>query len=123
MGKFSLGIATSTLGTKMYKKEVFVSEDMNWIQKDIEKQYNIIITSLNNIDAIMKKIISTGEMSKTTKDNLKGWSQKCSSQVLATKKRLTSFKEKLAQDKNDYKISLLDKRIEALEKKIASMNV
>ena len=72
MGKFSLGIATSTLGTKMYKKEVFVSEDMNWIQKDIEKQYNIIITSLNNIDAIMKKIISTGEMSKTTKDNLKG---------------------------------------------------
>ena len=123
MGKFSLGIATSTLGTKMSKKEVFVSEDMNWIQKDIEKQYNIIITSLNNIDAIMKKIISTVEMSKTTKDNLKGWSQKCSSQVLSTKKRLTSFKEKLAQDKNDYKISLLDKRIEALEKKIASMKV
>lgn len=123
MGKFSLGLATTVIGAKMNKKDLYVSDDMNWLQKDVEKQYNNIIDSLNIIENIMKKVLNSDELSKSARDNIKGWSQKCSSQVSATKKRLGSFHEKLEQDRNDYKISLLDKRIEALEKKIASMEI
>ena len=115
MGKYNLGVSTTEISPKINKKDLFVAQDMEWIQKDLNRQYKTISEELEAIHYLLQQLSLDDRLSKAEKNDLKGWSRKCSSQAKAT--------DKVLKDQNDYKISLLDKRIEALEKKIASMKV
>lgn len=123
MGKYNLGVSTTEISPKINKRDLFVAQDMEWIQKDLNRQYKTISEELEAIHYLLQQLSLDDRLSKAEKNDLKGWSRKCSSQAKATDKVRYSLQEKVLKDQNDYKISLLDKRIEALEKTIASMKV
>ena len=72
--KFDLGKTTVTLNDNMKNKHVYVnSTKADLIIKDIGKQFDIIVKSLNKIDTVMNKCIYKKCVKKEEVENFLGW--------------------------------------------------
>ena len=123
MKKFDLGKTTVTLNDNMKNKHVYVnSTKADLIIKDIGKQFDIIVKSLNKIDTVMNKCIYKKCVKKEEVENFLGWSKFCEKEALFLNEIKKDFIYAYKDDVKNYTIKLLDDRIAALEKTIAEMD-
>lgn len=123
MGKFNLGEATTLIGDKMSDVELYVdSTSARVLQEDIERQLDIIHSSLNSINTLMNQVVAGCAVDGSYADAFKGWAKKCSSQAITAKEKNDAFKYKYSNDVKQYTMDLLDSRIAELENQIASID-
>ncbi len=105
------------------KNNLYVNEvKLNSISKDMLEQLTVIETSLMNINNNLTKLINKKVFKGNKADTLKGLSKKAKSQASAAGKLKKSLIEDINADIQLYPIKVLDDRISALEKKIASLD-
>jgi len=122
MGKFNLGNPTTKISDNVNKNSLYLDEDkMDALVKDMEEQFNLLRDSLFNINTLLNKAVARKVVSGNSADIFKGWSRKCNSQAVAAENRKQMLLTKYNDDVKNYKISLLEKRIEALEEKLSAL--
>lgn len=122
MGKYNLGEATTQLNINMSDSELYVdSAAARSLQDDIERQLELIQSSLNKINTLMNQAVAGKAVLGSYAEAFKGWSKKCSSQAITAKEKLDAFKYKYSNDVKQYTMDLLDSRIAELENQIASI--
>ena len=105
------------------KNTLFVNEvKLNSLSKDMQKQLDVIGTSLTNINCNLNKLINKNVFKGNKADTLKGISKKAKAQASAADKLKKSLINDIAADIQLYPLKVLDERISALEKKIASLD-
>lgn len=122
MGKYNLGIASSALRNEVDKKNLYVNDaKAKNIEKDMEKQLDVIRTSLFNIHTLLNQAVNKKYVVGSRAQVFRGWAKKSKSQSLSAKRLMESLNDKYFDDVKNYPIKLLDDRIAELEKRIASM--
>lgn len=122
MGKYSLGTATTKMNAKMSKDELNLNaKKANPLEKDMEKQFDGIKSSLTAINKLLNKAVSKKVVKGGYADAFKGWAKKANAQATAAGARKKRLAAKYTEDVKNYTIKLLDNRIAELEKKIAGM--
>lgn len=105
------------------KNTLFVNEvKLNSLSKDMQKQLDVIGTSLTNINCNLNKLINKNVFKGNKADTLKGISKKAKAQASAAEKLKKSLINDITADIQLYPLKVLDERISALEKKIASLD-
>ena len=122
MGKYNLGEATTLISDKMSDIELYVdSASARVLQEDIERQLDLIQSSLSTINTLMNQAVAGGAVDGSYAEAFKGWAKKCSSQAITAKEKNDAFKYKYSNDVKQYTMNLLDSRIAELENQIASI--
>lgn len=123
MAKYSLGTATTRIKSTVSKDELHLnSVKANPIEVDMEKQFDVIITSLENLHGYMTKAANKGVVTGDYANAFKGWGKKCKSQASSAKKWKSSLKARYDADTQAYTLKLFDERISELEARIAQMS-
>ena len=123
MGKYSLGTATTKIDSKMNKDSLYINTDKFVdIQVDMNKQLEIIKSSLISISSLMNNIVKNSVVSGSYAEAFRGWAKKCSSQAKTVDERKDLLIKKYSSDVKKYTMNLLDSRIAELENQISSMS-
>ena len=123
MGKYNLGKAKVEIQNQITKDRLYVNEaKANSIVKDIDSKLDNVATSFNKINNILNRTVTMGMIKGTRGNSFKSWAKKSKSQASNALKLKEKMNEKYSDDVKDYPISLLNERIEELERKIASMS-
>ena len=108
--------------TGIDKDELFINETkMRGLAKDMQKQLEIISSSLYNISGSLNQLMSQKIVTGNRLASYKSWSKRAKAQAIAAEKLISTLTDKTNEDLQLYPIKLLDERIAELEKKIASL--
>lgn len=122
MGKFNLGDAVTKISSNVDKDNLYLDNGvMEGLVADMEQQFNILRDSLYNINTLLNKAVARKLVRGKSAEVFKGWARKCNSQAMSTEKRKNSLIQKYNDDRKNYKIQQLEKRIVALEEKMLSI--
>lgn len=103
-------------------KELYLNESKTRkVLKDMDKQLDILQESLMSIHVSLNKLVNQNIIKGKYGENIKLIVKQSKIQSDAAKKLRTTIDRKFEEDVKVYPIQLLDKRITALEEKIASM--
>lgn len=123
MGKYNLGISTSSLVSNFDKRNLSLNEKKAVkVVDDMEKQLNAISKSLAKINLLLNEAVSSKYITGTQATAFKGWAKKCKAQSGNAKKLGEKLDLSFHEDLKNYPIVLLDRRIAELEKKINSLS-
>lgn len=123
MAKYSLGTATTKMSPNVKKDELYLdASKANPLKQDMVKQFEIVATSLANINSLLTKAVNKKVVTGQYAASFKGWAKKCKTQSTNAKKRKTTLDSKYNEDVKNYTIKILGDRITALEAKIAKMS-
>ncbi len=101
------------------RDNLYVNETkLHSLTKDIDKQLNTIVLSLNNISVNINKLINQKVFKGNKAETMKGLSKKAKSQSGAADKLRKDLCDKVNEDIQYYPIKILDDRISELERKI-----
>ena len=104
------------------KNNLYVNEvKLDSFSKDMEKQLNTIVLSLNDISVNINKLINQKVFKGNKAETLKGLSKKAKSQSSAADKLRKDLCDKVNEDIQFYPIKILDDRISELERKINNL--
>ena len=95
--------------------------EMSNILADMNKQLEVIDECWMNVNHSINTILNQKLLKSRSDDSLRGIIKKSKIQSSAAKKLSFNLKDKFDEDVNNNSIQLLDKRISALEEKIAHM--
>lgn len=102
--------------------EVFLNEaKVGPTIEDIEKQLGELEKSLTSVSVSINKLVNQKVIKGNRVDAYKSLSKKAKAQATAASKLKVTLHEKYVEDLQFYSIQLLDQRIAALERKIASL--
>lgn len=123
MAKYSLGTATTKMSPNVKKDELYLdASKANPLKQDMVKQFEIVATSLANINSLLTKAVNKKVVTGQYATSFKGWAKKCKTQSTNAKKRKSTLDSKYNEDVKNYTIKILGDRITALEAKIAKMS-
>lgn len=123
MGKYNLGISTSSLISNFDKRNLSLNEKKAVkIIEDMNKQLDSISTSLAKINLLLNQSVSNKYISGSRATAFKGWAKKSKAQSSNAKKLGEKVTTSFQEDLKNYPIVLLDRRIAELEKKINSLS-
>ena len=106
----------------IHKSELFLNEvKVKPIIKDMEKQLGELEKSLAIVNVSINKLVNQKVIKGNRVDAYRSLSKKAKAQAIAASKLKDNLHEKYVEDLQFYPIQLLDQRIAALEKKIASL--
>lgn len=91
------------------------------ITKDMQKQLEVIRVSLSKIQVSLNTLVNKKAIKGNKADVYKGLAKKAKVQAASSEKLSKILFDKMNEDIQQYPIYLLDKRIEELENKIASL--
>ncbi len=106
----------------IHKSELFLNEvKVKPIIKDMEKQLGELEKSLSIVNVSINKLVNQKVIKGNRVDAYRSLSKRAKAQATAASKLKVTLHEKYVEDLQFYPIQLLDQRIAALEKKIASL--
>ena len=121
VSKYSLGNHSIEV-TNVDRDNLYVNDSkVKGIEKDMQKQLEIIRSSLLNISSLLNRCVNLKVVKGNRVDIYKGWARKAKTQGLAAEKLKANLSEKYSEDLKNYPLKLLDDRIAELERKIANM--
>lgn len=121
MGKFSLGNPSVEVHG-IQSDNLYLNDDVaKKIERDMQRQLEIMRTSLVKINSILNQTINQKYVKNTRIDIFRGWSRVTKSQAEVISKLKSNLTNCYSDDLKTYSIKLLDDRITAIEKKLAAI--
>ena len=115
MAKYNLGV--SSRNVKGIDKDNLYINDVAFreIEQDIEMQFDIIRTSLINLNSLLNQSINLNLVKGSRLVVFKGWSRKTKAQALSAVKIKNLLVNNYKKDLRAYALSIINSHIEKLE--------
>lgn len=121
MGKFDLAVS-SEKKIDIDKKEFYVdSLHASPIHKNMQEQFAIIYSSLNNISMLLNKAVKKKYVKGTRIGIYKGWARRTKGQAASINKLKHEIIKNYLEDLKSFSINDFDLKIAELEEKINSI--
>lgn len=92
------------------------------IKEDMVKNFNIVKTSLTNVQSYLTKAASMKAVSGKLETNCTTLASKCKTMATNSGNRVSGLKSKFDADVKEFTIQMLSTRVATLEKLVAQMN-
>lgn len=121
MQKIDLGKPTTTINSKMNRKDLYMDiKKTDKLKNDLLKHFESLNKTLSNLDSTLSKLSQKDFFEGDYKELANQCSRKCSSQAQAANSLLNNLELKYSDDVKSVAIKNLDERISYLEEMFLS---